>query len=133
MLYTLSSSSSSPLSYLYIIIKYTDQVCKGREWQLDQIHQGFRHGHTLLSDFLGLFPGGPSRRRLLSGQEVTTRQLMEIISFEGGGGGGKYPHQPEMIRRVIGELRDEEAQLFFRTATGEWSHWGLRTQIGLEW
>jgi len=84
-------------------------------------------------DFLGLFPGGPSRRRLLCGQEVTTRQLMEIISFEGGGGGGKYPHQPEMITRVIGELRDEEAQLFFRTATGEWSHWGLRTQIGLEW
>jgi len=47
---------------------------------------------------------------------------MEIISFEGGGGGGgggKYQQQPEVIRRVIGELRDEEAQLFFRTATGE--------------
>jgi len=73
-------------------------------------------------DFLGLFPGGPSRRRLLCGQEVTTRQLMEMISFEGGGGGGgggKYQQQPEVIRRVIGELRDEEAQLFFRTATGE--------------
>lgn len=56
------------------------QVCgESRMWQLEQIKEGFRDGRTLLSDFLVLFSPGAARTRLICGQEVTTKQLLDII------------------------------------------------------
>lgn len=58
------------------------------------------------------FRAGPSRKRLISGQEVTAEKLLGMAIFD------DYPHGGATIKSVLRQLTDEESQQFFRTATG---------------
>lgn len=95
-------------------------MLEGREWQLQQMREGFREGRSMVADFLELLPPGPARRRLICGQTVTTEQLLQHITFDKDYDTApkKFKNQPKLIREVLSQLTDEDSQKLFRMATG---------------
>lgn len=85
----------------------------GREWQLEQMRKGFLYGKppTLIGEFLETFSPGPSRQRLVCGQEVTVEHLLGMSDFT------DYPQDGAVIKDVLRQLTDDEIKLFFRWAT----------------
>ena len=90
------------------------QVVEGRRWQLEAMRGGFCDNRVLIVNFLNLLRAGPPRRRFISGQEVDTYQLLKLLTFDDN----FDKVQSTMVKETVSKLKDEEAQLFFRTVTG---------------
>lgn len=95
---------------------------EGRQWQLQQMRNGFQDCGSLLPEFLGVLTDSAARKRLVSGNVVTTEKLLQALRFDEDYDAEETPEhfkrQPPVIRRVLGRLSDREAQQFVRMSTG---------------
>jgi len=93
----------------------------GREWQLQQMRNGFHDSGCLLPQFLGIF-SDESRALMMCGRDVTTQRLLDAVEFDqdydADDTPDRFKNQPVMIRKVLARLTDHEARQFVRMSTG---------------